>query len=98
MSVVANGWMDHKMPVGMEVGLSPGHIVLHGDISTPSPAQKPHFLARVCCGQTAEWIKMPFGTEVGLISGHIVLDGDLAPPPRKRGTAAPTFRPMSIMA
>jgi len=88
-----NGCMDHKMPVGREVGLSPGYIVLHGDICTPSPlkgAQKPHFLARVYCGQTAEWIKMTLGTEVGLISGHIVLDGDLTPP-RKRGTAAPHF-------
>jgi len=37
---------------------------------------------------------MPLGTEVGLGPGHIVLDCDPAPPP-KRGTAAPTFRPMS---
>jgi len=38
------------------------------------------------------------GTEVGLGPGHIVLelDGDLAP--TERGTAAPTFRPMSIVA
>ena len=34
---------------------------------------------RVCCGQTAEWIKMPLVTEVGLDPGDIVLDGDPAP-------------------
>jgi len=41
---------------------------------------------------------MPIGTEVGLGPGDIVLDGDPAPYPRKRGTAAPTFWPMSIVA
>jgi len=40
---------------------------------------------------------MPLGTEVGLGSGHIVLDGEPSSPTGK-GTAAPTFRPMSIMA
>jgi len=40
---------------------------------------------------------MPLGTEVGLGPGDIVLDGDPVPP-AKRGTAAPTFRPMSIVA
>jgi len=49
----------------------------------------PQFLAHVCCGQTAGWIKMPLDMEVDLGLGHIVLDGDPAPP--KRGTAAPTL-------
>jgi len=40
---------------------------------------------------------MPLGMEVGLGSGDIVLDGDQLPAP-KRGTAAPAFRPMSIVA
>jgi len=39
---------------------------------------------------------MKLGTEVGLDPGHVVLDGDSAPP--KRGTAAPTLQPMSIVA
>jgi len=39
---------------------------------------------------------MPLGMEVGLGLGDIVLDGDPAPP--ERGTAAPSFRPMSIVA
>jgi len=34
--------------------------------------------------------------EVGLGPGHIVIDGDPAPP--ERGMAAPSFRPMSIVA
>jgi len=40
---------------------------------------------------------MPLDRELGLAAGDIVLDGDPAPP-EKRGTAAPTFRPMSIVA
>jgi len=39
---------------------------------------------------------MPLGTEVGLGPGHIVLDGD--PAPIERGTEAPTFLPVSIVA
>jgi len=41
---------------------------------------------------------MPLGTEVGLGQGHIVYDGDPASPPMQRGTAAPTFRLMPIVA
>jgi len=66
----------------------------------PPPSKKGHshqFLARICCGQTAGWIKMPLGTEVGLVPGRIVLDGDTAPP-RKGAQQLPTFRPMSIVA
>jgi len=40
---------------------------------------------------------MPLGMEVGLGSGDIVLDGDPAPL-KIRGTAAPNFRPMSIVS
>jgi len=39
---------------------------------------------------------MPLGTEVGLGLGYIVIDGD--PAPSERGTAAPTFWPMSFVA
>jgi len=39
------GWI--KMPLGTEVGLGPGHIVLDGD-----PATLPQFLAHLYCGQT----------------------------------------------
>jgi len=40
---------------------------------------------------------MLLDTEVGLGPGDIVLDGDPTPPPIERGTAAPTFRPISIV-
>ena len=51
----------------------------------------------VYSGRTVRWIKNKLGMGVGLGPGHIVLDGDPAPPP-KGGIAAPTFRPMSIVA
>jgi len=43
------------MPLGMEVGLSPDHIVLDGD---PAPLPEkggtvPQFSAHVCCDQMA---------------------------------------------
>jgi len=46
----------------------------HGMVSSP------HFLAHVCCRQTAGWIKMPFDMEVRLFPDHIVLGGNPAPP------------------
>jgi len=56
-----------KMPLGTEVGLSRGDIVLDGD---PAPSKKghstPHFSTHDYYGQTAGWIKMPLGTEVDL--------------------------------
>jgi len=55
------------MPLGMQVGLSPGNFVLDGDPAPlPKKGQSPQFSAHVYCGQTAAWIKMPLGTEVGL--------------------------------
>jgi len=76
------------MPLGVEVGLGPGHIVLDGDPALPSPkVHSPQFLAHICCGQMAGWIKMPLGGEIG--PSDIVLDGDPAPP-RPKG-AEPQF-------
>jgi len=44
------------MPLGMEVGLGPGDIVLDGDPASPPPQRGRHsllqFLTHVCCGQT----------------------------------------------
>jgi len=48
------------MPLNIDVGLSPGDIVLDEDPALP----KGQFLAHVCCGQTAGWIKMTFSMEV----------------------------------
>ena len=41
---------------------------------------------------------MSLGMEVGLAPRHIVLDGDPAPSRPERGTSAPTFRHMSVVA
>jgi len=84
------GWI--KMPLGMEVGFGPGHIVLDGDPVPPSKAaQLSQFSAHVCCGQTAGWIKMPLGREVnlGLDPGNTVLDGN--PAPKKWHSNSPLF-------
>jgi len=71
------------MPLGTEVVLGPGDIVLDGHPASLHPkGHNPQFSAHVCCGQTVGWIKMSLGTEVGLEPGDIVLDGDAAPPPK----------------
>ena len=54
------------------------------DVRPSYPQNKGHthptqFLAHVCCGQMAGWMKTPLGTEVDLGPGHIVLDGVQAP-------------------
>jgi len=67
------------MPLGMEVGLSPGDFVLDGDPALSQKGADPQFSTHVYCGQTAGWIKMPLGTEVGLSLGDIVLHGVPAP-------------------
>jgi len=61
-----------KMPLGMEVGLSPGDFLLDED-----PAPPPKFSAHVYCGQTAGWITMVIGMEIGFSRGDFVLDGDM---------------------
>jgi len=66
-----------KMVLGMDVGLSPGDSVLHGD---PAPLPQkgaeppPQLSAHFYCDQTAGCIKMPTGMEVGLSPGDSVLD------------------------
>jgi len=87
------------MPLGTEVGLGLRDIVFDVDTATLRKIWHTHptqFLARVYCGQMAGWMKTPLGTEVDLGSCHIVLDE--GPSSRERGTAAPSFRPMSIVA
>ena len=77
-----------KMPLGTEVGLSPGNFVLDGDPARPKKGRSPHlqFSAHYYSGQTAGGcIKMP-----------LVLDGDPAPP--QNGGVAPNFRPTTIAA
>jgi len=72
------------MPLGLEVRLGPGHIVLDGDPDFPPPkVHSPQFSTHICCGQMAGWIKMPLGRGIGLSPSDIVLDGDPALPPTK---------------
>ena len=86
------------MALGIDVGLGPGHFVLDGDPATFSiKGRVPQFSAHFYCGQAVGWIKMPLGMDIGLSPGDFMLDGDPVPP-RERGTAAPSFRPMSIVA
>ena len=76
------GWI--KMPLGTEVGLGPGDIVLDGDptsLTQKGGTAPTQFSAHVYCGQTALCIRIPFGAEAGLSLGYIVLDGDPAPLP-----------------
>ena len=83
------------MPLGTEVGLSPGdHVVLDGTQSPPPKKGRqitcPQFSANFYCGHMAGCIKMPFGTEVGLGPDDIVLDRDSAPLLEK-GAESPQF-------
>ena len=78
------------MPLGMEVGVSPGDFVLDGDPALLLKGTEPQFSAHVHCGQTAALINMPLGMEVGFGLRDIVLDGDPA--------TAPHFRPTSVVA
>jgi len=60
------------MKLGMQVDLGPGHNVLDWDSAPLSKGtQPPQFLAHICCGQLAGWIKTPLGMEVGLGSGTL---------------------------
>jgi len=69
------------MPLGMEIQLCPGDIVLDGDSAPPlwHGAHDSHFSANVYYGQMAGWIRIPLGTEVSLGPGDIVSDWIPAP-------------------
>ena len=77
-----------RIPLGTEVGLSLGDIVLDGiPVSPPLEGHSPQFSANVYCGQMAGWTKMSLGMEVGLSPGDFVFDGTQFP--RKESTASP---------
>jgi len=83
-----------KMPLSMDVGISPGDCVRWGPSAlSPKRRQSPQFSAHVYCGQTAGWIKMALGTEVCLGPVHTALDGDTSPIPKKGDRAPPIFGP-----
>jgi len=80
-----------KMKLGMEVDLSPGHIVLDED-PTPQGVQPPQFFGP-CLLWPNGWMDQDAiryaASEVGLGPDHIVLDG--AQLPLETGTAAPAL-------
>jgi len=77
-----------KMPLGAEVGLGPGHIVLDGNPAPPPlKGYSPQFSAHICCGQMAGWIKTPLRMEIGLDQSNNVRWGPTSPSP-KRGRIA----------
>jgi len=59
------------MPIGTEVGLSPGNIVLCEAASSPCPQMgySPQFPTNVYWRQMAALMKMPLGMDVGLDQG-----------------------------
>ena len=82
------------MPLCMEIGFGPGHIVLYRDPVKGGPS--PQFSAHVYCGQTVGWVKMKLGMEVGLGPGHIVLDGDQLTLQRGTAPSPPIFGPCPL--
>jgi len=74
------------MPLGMELGLSPGDFVLDGDPALPSPKKgaepSPQFSDHFYCGQTVARIKMPLGMEVPQPRGLCIRWGPRSPPPK----------------
>jgi len=88
------------MPLGTEVGLGIGDIMLDEDPppfpkkagSTAAPTFRPMY-----CGQMSGWIKKPLSKEVGFSPGHIVLDGDPAPP-KKGEHSSPLMRPTLLQS
>jgi len=79
-----NAWMDQDESWRAGRPRPWPHCVRWGP-SSPSPTGggAPQFLAHICCGQMAGWIKMPVGREVGLSPSDIVLYVDPAAPPQK---------------
>jgi len=51
-----------KMPLGTEVDLGSGYVVLDGVAALLLKGHSPQFLVHVYCGQTAAWMKTQLGT------------------------------------
>jgi len=79
-----NGWTDQDETWHASTPRPRPHCVRWGP-SSPSPkgGGATQFLAHICCGQMAGWIKMPLGMEVGLGLGDFVLYEDPLPSPKR---------------
>jgi len=73
----------------------PKRLCVRWGPSSPLPQRDtdPQFLAHICWGQMAAWIKMSIGTELGLDLGDFVLDGDPVVPSPKGGRTPKIFGP-----
>ena len=80
------------MPLGTEINLGPGDVVLDGVAAPAKRGTGPQFSVHVYCCQR---VKMPLGTEADIGPGHIVRQGSSSP---RKEHSAPSFRPMSIVA
>jgi len=76
------------MPLGTEVDLSPGHIVLDGDPQRGTAAIFGAYLL-----WPNGWMDQDATWQGGRPQPRIVLDGDPAAPSPEWGTAAPFFGP-----
>ena len=80
-----------RIPLGTEVGLSLGDIVLYGDpVPPPLKGHSRQFSATVHCCQKAGWTKMALAMEVSLGPVNFVLDGIALP---LKGIHPPVFGP-----
>jgi len=81
------------MPPGRTVGLNPSDIVLDGDPAHPSPKRGQSSLpifAHVYCAKQLD------GSRCYLVWSDTGLEGSQLPSPK--GSRAPEFRPMSVVA
>jgi len=83
------------MPLGTEVGLVPGRIVLDGDPAPPAErgtAATPTFRPMFIVVKRLDGPGIPLGTDVGLGSDNIVLDEDPATPTERGTYSSPQIR------
>jgi len=85
-----NVWLDQAATYYRGRPQPSKHCIRRGPSSPPPEGHNRQFVAHVCCGQMAPWIKMPRGREVGLGPGNIAIDTDSAHHLR-RDIAAPQF-------
>jgi len=85
-----------KMPLGAEVGLGPGHIMLDGDPAPPKNGHSPYFSHHVYCGKRLDGSRCHLVRYCGRSRSSPHCVGWCPSLPPERGTAAlPSFQPLS---
>ena len=89
------GWI--QMPLGTEVSLGPGHILLDGDAAHPPKGEQPPPIFSPCLLWKNGWMDQDATSYGGrpLPRPHCVRWG---PAPLLKKGPAPNFRPMSVVA